>query len=225
MSFVATIPDCNMRTPAEVSDSIVESMQSCLVGVAMCHSTTEEYRHQVEKLHIHFSSALAICNAMRWDIAPHLRQVMAKSRNFWSAGFRDTINEDLKKEMENAIEELWDKCNDIYRIKIYTWADEDGNIHRHDSLHDYFLVDGEELILAKKDEPERIVQIRLLNRTGDTTEFGGSFHGFEHKEFNFIAYYEESDEINFLQFEDDTLFYRMSAPAGEHISSKPGGFA
>ena len=225
MSFVAVIPQCDVHTPAEVIEAIGKGMQSRLVGIAMSHGAVEEYRNQVDKLHIHFSASLTVCNAMRWDIAPYLRQVMAKSRNFWSSGFRDdNINEDLKKEMEDSIDELLTKLNDIHRIRTYSWVDASFAEHGCDSLHDYLLVDGEELVLAKRGEEEKTVQIKVYQRNSETIEFGGEFHGFKHGVVESVAYYEEDDTKHFLRFEEDTLFFRTEAPKGEHISSKHGKF-
>lgn len=226
MSFVAVIPQCDVHTPAEVMEAIGKGMQSRLVGVAMSHGSVEEYRNQVDKLHIHFSASLTVCNAMRWNIAPYLRQVMAKSRNFWSSGFNDdNINEDLKKEMEGSIDELLTKLNDIHRIRTYSWVDASFAEHGCDSLHDYLLVDEEELVMVKDFGEEKTIQIKVYQRNSETTEFGGEFHGFKHGVVENVAYYEVEGERRFLRFEEDTMFFRTEAPKGEHISSKQGMFA
>ena len=73
MRFVAVIPQCDVHTPAEVVEAIGKGMQSRLMGIVMSHGSVEEYRNQVDKLHIYFSASLTVCNAMRWDIAPNLR--------------------------------------------------------------------------------------------------------------------------------------------------------
>jgi len=151
---------------------------------------------------------------------------MAKSRTFWGSGFNNEgINEDLKKAMEDSIDELLSRLNHIHRIRTYSWVDASFTEHGCDSLHDYLLVDGEELVVVKKDEEEKTVQIKVYQRNGETTEFGGGeFHGFKHGVTENVAYYEEDSEKHFLRFEDDTMFFRTEVPKGEHISSKPGKF-
>ena len=126
--------------------------------------------------------------------------------------------------MEDSIDELLTKLNDIHRIRTYSWVDASFAEHGCDSLHDYLLVDGEELVLAKRGEEEKTVQIKVYQRNSETIEFGGEFHGFKHGVVESVAYYEEDDTKHFLRFEEDTLFFRTEAPKGEHISSKHGKF-
>lgn len=216
MNHVAQIPKCNVHTPAHVLDSILVSLRPRMIGLAMNLSETD-YRNQLENMSIHCSAALSICNSMRWDISPFLRNVMGKSSLLMCL---KTLQEDIQKDMENAIDELYKRCNLINTLRVYTWLDnESGAVIHHDSLYDCLLVEGEEIIISKKDCENKIVTIKIHNHNRKTTEFGGECHGLNHDDCYFLAYYEEDGERQFLKFEHDALFCRVNAPAGELVGA------
>lgn len=107
-NFKAQISKYEIYTPAEVRSIIKIQIQKRLIVLTM----TEDYLNQLDKLIICFSSLFAVCSVMQWDISPYLRQALHQSRILWSAELsNNNTSEDLKKSMENSIDELFAQLN------------------------------------------------------------------------------------------------------------------
>jgi hypothetical protein len=98
------------------------------------------------------------------------------------------------------------------------WGDENGNICSDIALDDYFLTDGEKIVIRQGDESQEVVLSKHIS-TMPAIHFGGVIHGLKYNTITSTYYYRDEEQLRFIEFLDDAKFYRIESPKGMNISS------